>query len=209
LRFDFEDVTANSATAVLKWEKKQIPFKIGVEVTNVVMADIRKKLQSQTGFQRQTWEQAAGFALNNGGDLNEALRWVDAAISGQFFSEQNFNNTTIKANILRKQGKNAEADALLEAYVPNMTILETHQYGRQLIAQGNKERALEVFKLNAKNNKGTWPVDYGLARGYSAMGNYKTALKHAKIAHSRVPDQPNRTALELNIKKLEQGEDIN
>lgn len=209
LRYDFEDVTANSATAILKWEKKQIPFKVEVDVSNVVLSDIRKKLQDQPGFQRQTWEQAAGFALNNDGDLKEALGWIDAAIAGQFFSQQNFNNTNIKANILRKMGKEAEADGILEAYLPNMTILEVHQYGRQLITQGKKEKALEAFKLNAKKNKGTWPVDYGLARAYSAMGNYKTALKHLKLAHGRVPDPVNKTAIEANIKKLENGEDIN
>jgi hypothetical protein len=45
LTYTFVDVTANSATAVLNWEKKQFPFKIEVDVTNVVLADIRKKLQ--------------------------------------------------------------------------------------------------------------------------------------------------------------------
>ena len=86
LTYNFINVDATSATAVLNWEKKQIPFKIGVDVSKIVLADIREKLQNQPGFQRQTWEQAANFALNNGGDLNEALRWIDNAIAGQFYS---------------------------------------------------------------------------------------------------------------------------
>jgi tetratricopeptide (TPR) repeat protein len=93
--------------------------------------------------------------------------------------------------------------------MPLGTILEIHSYGRQLIAQNRSEEALEVFKWNAKNHKNTWPVDYGLARGYSAVGNYKTALKHLKIAEGRAPDELNKNAIVANITKLEEGTDIN
>lgn len=209
LTFTFNKVTANTATAALQWEKKEIPFTIGVDVPSIVVTDIKKKLQNQPGFNRQTWEQAAGYVLNNGGDYEEALGWINDAIQGKFFSQQNFNNTSIKAGLLTKLGKKEEALALMDEYMPKATVLEAHQYGRQLINQGMKERALEVFKLNAKNHKNTWPVDYGLARGYSALGNYTKALKHIKIAHSRVPDAGNKAALEANWEKLKKGEDIN
>jgi predicted negative regulator of RcsB-dependent stress response len=209
LTFDFINVDATSATAVLNWEKKQIPFKIGVDVTNIVLADIRNKLQNQPGFQRQSWEQAANFALNNGGDLNEALGWIDNAIAGQFYSQKTFANLQIKSQILAKMGKTDEAVALMDEALPIATIFEVHQYGRTLIAQGKKEKALEVFKMNAEKNKNTWPVDVGLARGYSAVGDYNKALKHLKIALTRVPDAANKAAIETNLAKLEKGEDIN
>lgn len=209
LTFDFINVDATSAVAALRWEKKQIPFKIEVDVANVVLADIREKLQNSPGFNRQTWEQAANYSLNNGGDLNEALGWINGAIAGQFFSQKNFNNMNIKAGILTKLGNTSEADAVMDEALGMATIFETHGYGRQLIAQGNKERALAVFKQNAKKNKGKWPVDFGLARGYAAVGNYKTALKHLKVAEGRAPDQPNKDAIAGFLVKLANGEDIN
>lgn len=209
LTFAFNDVTATSATAVLNWEKKQIPFKIEVDVTNIVLADIRRKMQDQPGFSRQTWEQAANYALNNGGDLNEALGWIDNAIAGQFFSQQTFANTQIKAAILNKMGKQAEGLAVMDAILLQGTVLELHQYGRQLIAVGLKDKALEVFKMNAKNNKDTWPVHYGMARGYSALGNYKTALKHLKTALNNAPNPASKGRVQANIDKLAKGEDIN
>jgi len=209
LTYDFINVDANSATAVLNWEKKQIPFKIGVDVTNIVLTDIRHKLQNQQGFSRQTWEQAANYALNNGGDLNEALGWINNAIAGQFYSQKTFANLQIKSQILEKQGKPIEASALMDEALPLANIFETHQYGRTLIAQGKKDEALKVFKMNAEKHKDTWPVDYGLARGYSAVGDYSKALKHLKIALSRVPDPGNKAAIEANIAKLEKGQDIN
>ena len=64
-------------------------------------------------------------------------------------------------------------------------MLEVHQYGRQLIGFGLKDKALEVFKMNADKNKDTWPVHYGLARGYSAKGDYKSALKHLNKGFSK------------------------
>lgn len=209
LTYQFIEVEANSAIASLNWGKKEIPFKIEVDVTNIVLADIRHKLQNSPGFNRQTWEQAANFSLNNGGDLDEALGWINATIAGQFFSQKTFNNLSTKAKILTKQGKTAEADAVMDEALELATIFEVHGYGRQLIAQGQKEKALEVFKMNSKNNKGQWPVDYGLARGYSAMGEYKIALKHLKIAAQRAPDQQNKDIIAANITKLENGEGIN
>ena len=209
LRYEFNEVAASSAVASLNWEKKQIPFTIEVPVTDIVLADIRSKMQNQPGFQRQTWEQAANFAMNNGGDLDEAMGWIDAAIAGQFFSQKTFNNLAIKAQILMKQGKMNEAFAVMDEAMPLGTVFEVHGYGRQLIAAGQKDKALEVFRWNAKSHKGTWPVDYGLARGYSAVGNFKTALKHLKIAEGRAPDALNKNAIAANVEKLESGTDIN
>ena len=47
-----------------------------VGVADVVLADIRQKLENSPGFNRQSWEQAANYSLNNGGDLEEALGWI-------------------------------------------------------------------------------------------------------------------------------------
>ena len=209
LTFGFNDVDATSAVASLNWEKKQVPFKIEVDVTDIVLADIRQKLQDTPGFNRQSWEQAANFALNNDGDLDEALGWVDAAIEGQFFSQKTFNNLNIKSQILAKQGKTSEATALMDEALPMGTVFEVHGYGRQLIAQGNHDKAMEVFEWNAKNHKGEWPVNYGLARGYSAKGDHKNTVKYLKMAHDNAPAQINKDRVAANLAKAENGEGIN
>lgn len=209
LTYEFINVDATSAAVVLNWEKKQIPFKIGVDVNNIVLADFRKVLQGQQGFNRQNWEQAANYALNNGGDLTEASRWIDNAIAGQFYSQKTFNNLSIKSQILEKQGKTDEALTTMNEALSLATILEVHQYGRTLIGQGKKDKAMEVFKMNAEKNKDTWPVNYGLARAHSALGDYKTALEYIKIAMTKAPDQLNKDAIQVNIAKLEKEQDIN
>jgi len=209
LTFEFNEVTANTTIASLNWEKKQFPFKIEVDVPNIVLADIRQKLQNEPGFNRQTWEQAASYVLNNGGDLEEALGWINGTISGTFYSQQTFNNTNIKAAILNKLSKQDEAVATLDSYMPKASIFEMHQYGRQLISFGLKDKALEVFKTNAKKHKDIWHVHYGLARGYSAKGDFKNALKHLKKALENAPNAASIGRVQANINSLEKGEDIN
>ena len=208
LTFTIDDVTPNSATVALNWEKKRIPFTVEVDVPSVVMADIRQKLQDSPGFNRQTWEQAANFAMNNE-EYDQALEWVNQAISAPFMGKKTFNNLQLKARVLMAQGKEAEAEAIMDEAVTMGTVFEVHGLGRAMIRQGKKEKAMEIFKTNAKMHAKTWPVDYGLARGYSAMGNYKSALKHLKIAADRAPDELNKNAIAANITKLENGEDIN
>ncbi|MGW9686401.1 DUF2911 domain-containing protein [Flagellimonas sp. 2504JD1-5] len=209
LTYSFDNVDATSAVVSLNWEKKQIPFKVEASVTDNVLAKIRQQLQTTPGFSRQSWEQAANYAQNNGGDLDEALGWVDAAIAGQFFSQKTFNNLSIKSQILAKQGKNAEAEALMDEALPLGTVFQVHGYGRQLIGQGKNNEALEIFKWNAKNNKDTWPVHYGLARGYSALGDNKSTVKHLKIAMENAPAQANKDRVAANLAKAEKGEGIN
>jgi len=209
LTFEFVDVQPTSTTAALIWGKKEIPFKIEAAVTDIVLADIRNKMQGQAGFNRLNWEQAANFAANNGGDLNEAMQWVDAARSGQFFSQKTFANAQIKAGILNKMGKQDEGLKLMDESLTDGTVLQVHGYGRQLIALGLKDKALEVYKWNAKHHKNTWPVNYGLGRAYSAKGDYKTAVKYLNKALTLAPAQANKDRVQANIDKLKKGEDIN
>jgi len=55
----------------------------------------------------------------------------------------------------------------------------------------------------------SWPVHVGLARGYSATGDYKTALKHAELALPQAPDDINRKSLTDAVARLKQGQDMN
>lgn len=209
LTFLFPEVTATSAVAALQWEKKSFPFRIDVPVNDIVLADIRNGMRSQPGFNRQTYEQAAGYVLNNGGDLEEALGWINNAIEGQFYSRKTFTNVQLKAGLLAKMGRQAEAMAMLDEAKAMGTVLEVHGLGRQLITMGMKDKALEVFEYNAKMNKDTWPVHYGLARGYSAKGDYKTALKHLEKALANAPNEASKGRVAANMAKLKNGEDIN
>lgn len=187
LTYEFVDLQPNSTTAALIWEKKEIPFKIEVPVSDIVLADMRKKMQGQDGFMRGNWEQAANYALNNGGDLDEAMQWIDAAISGQFFSQKTFNNQYIKSQILVKQGKIDESLKLQERLVPQANIGQLNAIGYQFLTNNKVDKAIEIFKLNVKKNPKDANVYDSLADGYRTKGNKKNAIKNYKKSLSLNP----------------------
>lgn len=212
LTYDFVDRRPDRATVALKWEKLRVPFTISVpNIKDYYLASIREELRSSIGFSWQSWDAAAQYCLQNDLDLDEALTWAEAAISAPFIGQANFTTLQTKAAVLSKLGRGAEAETVLAAAIdhPTADVVGIHMLGRRLQAEGNKEKALEVFKKNAAMHPGLWPVDLGLARGYADAGNLAKALEHAKIALNVAPDDPSRNNVKSIIAKLEKGETIN
>lgn len=207
LTYEFNTVDATSTVASLVWEKKEIPFTIEVDVKGIVMEGIANDLRNPNGFQQATWDQAANYAFN-AGEMDKALEWVDASIAGWFFSKETFNNLSLKSQILAKQGKTAQADALLDKAIPLGTANDIYGAGRQLLTAGNVDKALKVMKANVKQSKGAWPSNFGLGRAYSAKGDYKNAIKAMNKAKAAAPANF-KARMEGNIERLKKGEDIN
>jgi tetratricopeptide (TPR) repeat protein len=64
-----------------------------------------------------------------------------------------------------------------------------HQYARTLLNAGKKEKALEIFKYNAKTHpEDTFTPNVGLARGYTALGDKKNAIKYWELAIKNLPE---------------------
>ncbi|MCB0529944.1 MAG: DUF2911 domain-containing protein [Saprospiraceae bacterium] len=207
LSYSFSEQAANSAVITLNWEHWSIPFKVETDVNKLVVDKIRSELQGDKGFYYENWFAAAQFCLQKEYNLEEALAWSDNAISS-FFGVENFNTYMLKSNILTKLGRTEEAETASKKAMERGSVFELHQYGRQLIAQKQPEKAMEIFALNQTRHGDTWPVHVGLMRGYSANGNIKKALEHAKIALKQAPDDLNRTNLESAVKTLSEGKAI-
>lgn len=208
LKYEFMNETDNSAVVALEWEKLKIPFKVEVDYPKTQLALMKEELRSNKGFTPNTWVEAAQFAAANN-DLEDALTWSDYSINGVFVGQKNFQTLSTKAMILNKQGKSSEADAVMKEAMPLATMIELHQYGRQLIAEKKPQKALEAFKLNAQKNPNVFTTNAGLARGYSANGDYKNALKYAKLALALAPDKVNKDSVAKMIDMLNEGKDVN
>ena len=206
LTYSFDTADATSAIASLKWAKKEIPFKIEVAVQDIVMQGIANDLRNPKGFQQSTWDQAANYAFN-AGDLDKALEWVNASISGNFFSKETFSNLALKSQILTKQGNSKEATNILDKAVALGNVREVYGAGTQLIGSNNT-KALSILKANVKKNKGAWPSNYGLARAYSANGDSKNAIKSITKSMAVAPANF-KPRLEQALVRLKKGEDIN
>jgi Protein of unknown function (DUF2911) len=209
LKYEFMDQTDNSATVNLSWEKLRVPFKVEVDYVKTQMESFAKELRNDKGFRWEAWVDAVNFAVEHNADLQQALQWSEYAVAGPFIGQKNFRTLSAKASVLKKMGKTAEADALMKEAMPMANMQELHNHARQLLRDKKNTEALEAFRMNEQKNPNKFMTSMGLARGYSANGDFKNALKYAKAAHAMAPDKANKDAVDGFIKMLEQGRDIN
>ena len=211
LTFGFEDRLPSSVKAYLRWEKKRIPFTIEVpNINEVYVFKMREDLRSAVGFKQENWLTAAQFCAQNKINLEEALTWVDQSVSTPFIGVENFNTYQTRAAIYRAMGKTTEANAQMDKAIkdPAATVQDIHQYGRALLNNGQKEKAMEIFKFNAqKNPQDKFTPNVGLARAYTALGDKKNAIKHWELALKNLPENQKQflPQYEAEVKKLKEG----
>ncbi len=86
---------------------------------------------------------------------------------------------------------------------------QLHQFGRHVLQQKRYKEALEVFKANAKKNGRSYTTYMGLARGYSANGDYATALKNAQLGLTLAKNPAEKDIADKMISTLKDGKAIN
>lgn len=106
LEFSFEDLTDSSANIVLYWERLRLPIKMTVATQELTFAKARNAVANAQGANLGF----ANYALQTNSNLAEALKMTDASIAVQ----ETYRNHVIKARILEKMGKKAEAVKFLE-----------------------------------------------------------------------------------------------
>lgn len=209
LTYEFTDRQQNSATARLKWEKVSIPFKIAVpNGDELYLKKIREEMTSNKGFNWLNVVSVSNFLSSKKLALDEALAWDQALIDRNI---RYFPIYSAKATVLAAQGKQGDADATMKEAInlPDATPGQLTNYGRSLIAQNRAKDALTVFELNLKRNPGNANALTGMARGWSANGDNKKALRYAQDAYKAETNPAVKTAIDGMVKKLEKGEPIN
>jgi tetratricopeptide (TPR) repeat protein len=212
LTYEFTERQPDKATVAMRWEDLQVPLHITVpNITDVYLAQIHKELRNFPGFNWQNWNQAARYALREK-RLDDALEFAKgAADNNSGVGQENFQTLTTLADVQEARGMTAEATTTRNKALALSTAspVELHMYARQQMQKGNKAEAVRVWQMNAKLHPKDWPVNVGLMRAYSAQGNYKEALKYAKLALAEAPDPQNKASLEDAVKKLTEGKDVN
>jgi tetratricopeptide (TPR) repeat protein len=211
LTFGFENRLPTSASAYLRWEKKRIPFKIEVpNINEIYVSKMRDELRGELGFKQENWITAAQFCLQNKINLEEALNWVNMSVSNPFIGVENFTTHQTRASLLEALGKQQEATAEMDKAIkdPSASAQDIHQYGRSLLQAGKNDKAMEIFKYNAKTHpEEKFTTNVGLARGYTALGDKKNAIKYWEVALKNLPENQkgNQALYESEIKKLKEG----
>jgi hypothetical protein len=205
LKYEFSEQTENSAVIALQWEKMSIPFKVEVDLIKTQIASFKNELKGKKGFDPAAYGQAADFCLKYKTNIDEGDLWASKAMDGK----KDFSTMSTKAQFCNAKGQSQRADSLMKEAMKVGSMLDLHQYGKQLIAKNRKMEALDVFTLNAKNHPKDFTTYVGLARGYSATGDYKKAIVNARAALPLAPNDMNKNSVEGMIKKLEEQKDIN
>jgi hypothetical protein len=104
LAYTFDPVTANTATANLRWEKVSVPFTVEVKDVKAVWRARTDALIAANPANEVFPLQAANTYANDK-NWDEALKYVDQSIK----TKPTFRNLSAKANILRNAGRKEEA----------------------------------------------------------------------------------------------------
>jgi tetratricopeptide (TPR) repeat protein len=209
LTYEFTDRLQNSATARLKWEKLSIPFKIAVaNGDDLYVKKIREEFTGQKGFLWQNAVGAANFCATKKINLDEAQGWMQSFIDR---GVKYFPIVAAKGNVLAAMNKKDEADATMKEAInlPDATVGQIANYGRTLITQTRPKDAMVVYEVAFKRYPATATALMGMARGYSANGDAKKALKFAQDAYKIETNPQVKTTIDGLVKKLEKGESIN
>ncbi|MCB0497414.1 MAG: DUF2911 domain-containing protein [Cyclobacteriaceae bacterium] len=198
LTYEFTDLTKNSATVALDWEKKRFPFKVEFDVDAIVLNNARNELRNATGFSFQGPLSAANYCIQNNINHEEAMQWADQAIA----ANPNFAGYFAKARIYDQMGKQSDADANYDKSVELANKPQLNFMGYQMMGKNRNEKALEYFKLNVKRNPKDANVHDSLGECYRNMGDTKAAIKEFKTSLSLNPIQGVKANSIRNLKEL-------
>jgi tetratricopeptide (TPR) repeat protein len=186
LMYGFENLSLGSCDAYLHWGELKVFFTIEFDQHKVTLDHYRKQLSNLQGFNEAAWRAGAQYCLNNDINMDEAMLWIDKALSMN--NGQNFNNVATKAGLLTKLNRKDEADKLIANSIKTATEAEINIYGYQLMQQQNNlDEAIRIFELNIKKFPESWNVYDSLGEALAQKGDKTGAKKNYEIAYEKAP----------------------
>ena len=204
LKYEFIEQREKYCVIALQWEKLSIPFRVDVDVDNIVLARMRDQVTGQRGFNPLLLTAAANYFLNKNINLEDALAWSQRAASFKSFQTLNTLGTAYT-----KVNKLKEADSTMNEALVFANANQYMGYGRSLITAKRLDRSLEIFNAAQKKFGDSYTVNAGFMSYYSAKGDFKKALEYADKALAQAPNDAAKTTINGNITKLKEGKDIN
>jgi len=131
MEFEIPEMTTDTAKIALRWEKVVVPFTVDTKSTEKAMAGAKQAITAVEASRWQLPYRAADFAFQNG-KMDEAKAWLDQAAA----LKENTQILWLKARMLNKEGKKAEAKKTADAAVAKATEAE-------------KDLANEIKRLSA------------------------------------------------------------
>jgi tetratricopeptide (TPR) repeat protein len=198
LQYRFENPTVDSTTAVLSWEKLEVPIPIQVDTKAVVLASLKSQLRGLPRFFWQGWNQAAQWTVANDYELDQGLAWADRSIGVQ----RTFANLRTKAAILEKKGDAKAAQELRDQAMKIATEADVNAAGYQLIGQQKIDEAIALFRKNVKDHPDSWNTYDSLGEALALKGDKKAAIENYSKALSMTNDPEQKTRINGILTRL-------
>jgi hypothetical protein len=209
LKYEFMDHKENSCVIALQWERLSVPFKIEVDVGNIVLARVREQMIGAKGFLGANMIHASRYFFMKNTHLEEALTWAQRAVTGRPMGQTGYDSYRNLAMGYEKLNRIPQADSVMNV---GLTIANLNQYvgyARTLLAQKRKDRAMDIMLAAQSKFGDVFAVNNGLAYAYSAKGDYQKALTYANKALAQAATSQAKSMASANIEKLKKGKDIN
>src|SRR5580693_2907241 len=204
LTYDFDQLQPDSAVVVLEWEKVAVPFKVSVDVHDIVQASLKKQLRNLSQYTWISWDEAANYLLTEKIAYDQALTFANKSIE----NEDRYDNEMTKSKVLEALNCKDEAATAQKKALDLANPLQVHLFARQLQADKHNQEAFVIFRENAKKHPDLWFTHTGLARVYSSEGKFDDAAKEMKMSLAVAPDNQ-KVYLDGLEKRLESKQDIN
>ena len=204
LTYDFDQLKPDSVAVVLAWEKVAVPFKVAVDVHEVVQASLKKQLRNLSQYTWMSWDDAANYLLTEKIALDDALTYANKSIE----NEDRYDDEMTKSKVLAALNRKEDALAAQKKALDLASPLQVHLYARQLQGEKGSDEAFAIFRDNARKHPGMWFTHTGLARVYSGQGKFDDAAKEMKLALEAAPDNQ-KSYVDGLVKRLEAKQDIN
>lgn len=208
LKYEFIEHKEKYCVIAMQWEKLSVPFKVEVDLDNIVLARLREQVTSIKNFNSTNMLQASSWCFNKNINLEEALTWAQRAVTG-FQGQRSYVSMRNLAVGYEKLNRMPQADSVMNEALTLANPNQFTAYARILITAKRADKALEVMLASQKKNGDVFAVNNGLMYLYSAKADFKNALKFADKAMAQAPNEAGKKQIEGFIAKLKEGKDIN
>jgi tetratricopeptide (TPR) repeat protein len=205
LEYEFEELKADSALVLMKWEKLAVPFRVSVTDADAVIPHIRNELRGHAGYEWQKLYEAANYCLAKKVNLDEALKWVDQSIR----LEERFENLMVKADILAALNKADEAKATGSRALEKAGPTQLYGRARRMQSEKRDAEAMEIFQTLVTRHPQHVFGHLSQARIKSAAGDFAGAAESMKQAQSVALSDEQRKSLQGLLDRLNAKQDIN
>jgi hypothetical protein len=205
LRYDFDELTPESAVVSMEWEQVAVPIEIAVASKAITLAALRNQMRHLPGYKSETYYEAAMYCLDNDFNYDEALGWVEQAIAS---NEARFENLELKSQLLERLGRAKEAAEIHAQAVALATPQQKYMLGDRLLREGKLDEAERIFTEVSKANPEAFMHFYGLARIHVKRGNREAARKSLEAAMANAPTPQTKAAMKRMLERLALGQTI-